>query len=756
MLDRILQFCKDEGKRDKVFQCVAYTFLGMLTILILFFRTFFAMPDWLDRLYINFTVATLFVAIVLHAPEIFKDRYLLILAIGLTVSLITSYCIQGTAMEYIRNTLFFLGTLAILPYIKLDKKVIWIFLTAYVLHFLILAIFARRSWQDTDAVIYRINENITSYVCFFAGALLLGFGSIVKNWKLRLVVYLLAIACMGTLLLFGGRTSMIAAICFGGYFILKGLFSKLKMRTIEIFVAVVFVFGIAVAYFYAEILYDWMGAEGLKFFGKDIFTGRQRVWSDAFSQLKGNVLFGLGYDFVTEYNQQGVVKTGINLHSQPMGYLVTFGIFAFLFYTLLLARLTVKTGAGKRMTVGFLIAAIISSYFEPCLFSTHIIIYQPIVLVLLYQFDANAAKKRRKTFAMQNEEVSTEETLRRTDKISVIVPVYNIVGYLEECVNTILKQTYPHLEIILIDDGSKDGSGELCDRLAEQDTRIRVIHKENGGVSLARNVGLDNATGDFVAFVDGDDYVDERIYEKLLNKTSNGEDAVFCRFEKNSSDGGVLKYFELSLENLVENPKELTPFMIFDSRKEGDIVYTHNIHGAIWRVLFKREIIERENIRFYQDVKIGEDKIFVLEYLSHCEKCALVDEYLYHYRIDRLDSAMTKLHEDYERYYNRGIEHLQGYTRFLENNKKLEPAQKDKYYALEKFDFAFNFLVKMLRATKDCKAVATRYKKDAVLQEAIQSVRIKDLKKAGYSFKRILPTILIKWRWFGILKLVSK
>ena len=122
MLDRILQFCKDEGKRDKVFQCVAYTFLGMLTILILFFRTFFAMPDWLDRLYINFTVATLFVAIVLHAPEIFKDRYLLILAIGLTVSLITSYCIQGTAMEYIRNTLFFFRNTCNTAVYKIGQK----------------------------------------------------------------------------------------------------------------------------------------------------------------------------------------------------------------------------------------------------------------------------------------------------------------------------------------------------------------------------------------------------------------------------------------------------------------------------------------------------------------------------------------------------------------------------------------------------------------------------------------------------------
>lgn len=666
----------------------------------------------------------------------------------------TSFFVQGTALEYIRNTLFFLGTLALLPYVKLNRKAVWGFLAAYLLHFLLLAIFARRSWQDTDAIISQLNENTTSFVCFCTGALLLGFGATVKGRWIRFAVYLIGLGCFGFILLFGGRTAMIAAVLYCGYFLLKGFFGKTKQRTVEIAVALIFMLGVAFAYFYSEILYEWKGADGLTLLGKDIFTGRQRIWSDAFEQLKGNFFFGLGYNFVTEYNQQGVIKSGVNLHSQPMGYLVSYGIFAFLFYALLLARLVRRAGMGKKMTVGFLIAMIVGSYFEVSLFSTHVIIYQPIVLVLLHHFDRSIKQKKDGVEAKQ--ETPTQEDMKITDKISVIVPVYNIVDYLEACVNTIVNQTYSDLEIILIDDGSSDGSGALCDRLAAQDSRIRVIHKENGGVSLARNTGLEIATGEWVVFVDGDDYLDLTIYEKLIRKTLNGEDAVFCRFEKNAPDGKALKYFELSLQSMTKNPKDLLPFMIFDSRKEGDTVYTHNIHGAIWRVLFKREILEKEKIRFYQDVKIGEDKIFVLEYLSHCQKCALVDEYLYHYRIDRLDSAMTKLHEDYERYYNRGIEHLQGYTRFLENNKKLEPVQKEKYYALEKFDFAFNFLIKMLRATKDCKAVAARYQKDPILQEAMQGLKIKELKKAGYSFKRIFPTLLIKWRWFRVLRFISR
>ena len=100
--------------------------------------------------------------------------------------------------------------------------------------------------------------------------------------------------------------------------------------------------------------------------------------------------------------------------------------------------------------------------------------------------------------------------------ITVIVPVYNIKDYLPRCVRSITAQTYPQLEIILVDDGSTDGTGELCDRLAKEDGRIRVYHKENGGSSSARNLALAHAAGEYVGFVDSDDYIDPRMYELLM------------------------------------------------------------------------------------------------------------------------------------------------------------------------------------------------------------------------------------------------
>ncbi len=128
--------------------------------------------------------------------------------------------------------------------------------------------------------------------------------------------------------------------------------------------------------------------------------------------------------------------------------------------------------------------------------------------------------------------------------ISVIVPVYNVKEHIEQCVNSITGQTYKNLEIILVDDGSKDSSGEICDKLAKEDARIHVIHKQNGGVSSARNAGLDYAHGEYIAFVDGDDYIDETMYEKLLSKMDADIDIVSCYMQSFYPDGQVKPYIE--------------------------------------------------------------------------------------------------------------------------------------------------------------------------------------------------------------------
>ena len=105
----------------------------------------------------------------------------------------------------------------------------------------------------------------------------------------------------------------------------------------------------------------------------------------------------------------------------------------------------------------------------------------------------------------------------KKEKISIIVPIYNVEKYLDRCIESIVGQTYKNLEIILIDDGSPDNCPQMCDEWAKKDDRIKVVHKENGGVSLARNKGMDIATGTYIGFVDSDDYIDKNMYEKLMD-----------------------------------------------------------------------------------------------------------------------------------------------------------------------------------------------------------------------------------------------
>ena len=117
--------------------------------------------------------------------------------------------------------------------------------------------------------------------------------------------------------------------------------------------------------------------------------------------------------------------------------------------------------------------------------------------------------------------------------ISVIVPVYNVEKYLKRCVASIQKQTYSYLQIILVDDGSTDSSGQLCDQLAKCDARIKALHKENGGLSSARNYGLDYADGDVIAFVDSDDYIHPKMYEQMMQAMKESHsDMVICGFQE--------------------------------------------------------------------------------------------------------------------------------------------------------------------------------------------------------------------------------
>lgn len=186
-------------------------------------------------------------------------------------------------------------------------------------------------------------------------------------------------------------------------------------------------------------------------------------------------------------------------------------------------------------------------------------------------------------------------------KFSVIVPVYKVELSLPRCIESIINQTVTDFELILIDDGSPDRSGEICDEYAAKDSRIRVIHQKNGGVSRARNAGLDIARGEYIVFVDSDDWVDAN-YLECFDK--NNTDLCICGQKIHGING--------TIEKTINNTELITQL-----HTESDIVHFFNQWYAImvWGKCFSHSIIKTNNIRFDESICYGEDTIFVAEYV---------------------------------------------------------------------------------------------------------------------------------------------
>ena len=206
--------------------------------------------------------------------------------------------------------------------------------------------------------------------------------------------------------------------------------------------------------------------------------------------------------------------------------------------------------------------------------------------------------------------------------ISIIIPVYNVKTYLAECLQSVVAQTYRNLEIILVDDGSTDGSEQICDEWKAKDERIQVIHKENGGVSSARNKGLEIANGNYFGFVDPDDRIEPEMYEKLLAALG-------------SADISACGYVEYPLGTLdvtkINGTRKTSPVGIVDAA-----VYFYERDGysvSLCTKLFRRQVCFRDNklIPMREYLHCGEDETWLAEVLQHCTTIAFLPEPLYHW-----------------------------------------------------------------------------------------------------------------------------
>ena len=235
-----------------------------------------------------------------------------------------------------------------------------------------------------------------------------------------------------------------------------------------------------------------------------------------------------------------------------------------------------------------------------------------------------------------------------SELISVIVPVYNVEQWVQECIDSIIRQTYKNIEIIIVDDGSTDNSGAICNRIASNDTRIKVFHKENGGLSDARNFGIDKACGNWITFIDSDDFIKNDTIETLYQMAVNtSADIAVCQHLLVDENGNEIKN-----EATSEKPRVI--ILQGNNNIMADYSLNNNIGTVAWGKLYKTSIFE--NIR-YPKGKYHEDVFTTYKVIARCEKLVYTSAKKYYYRqreqsitqstfspkhLDSLDGALEK------------------------------------------------------------------------------------------------------------------
>lgn len=212
--------------------------------------------------------------------------------------------------------------------------------------------------------------------------------------------------------------------------------------------------------------------------------------------------------------------------------------------------------------------------------------------------------------------------------ISIIVPIYNVEQFLHCCIDSILAQTFTDWELLLIDDGSPDKSGEICDEYAKKDSRIRVFHKENGGVSSARNLGLDKAQGEWVTFIDADDYILPDFIKGLYRPIEEGESVDFVHGGCCNVKNGEIVSVNQSYDNYIGDNSGYV-FRMFRGLTVSKLFSLENVNHSV----------DGRPLRFDEKMKIAEDMAFTMDYLLSVKRYAFVEEKGYCYRIDNICSA---------------------------------------------------------------------------------------------------------------------
>lgn len=233
-------------------------------------------------------------------------------------------------------------------------------------------------------------------------------------------------------------------------------------------------------------------------------------------------------------------------------------------------------------------------------------------------------------------------------KVSIIVPVYNVAQYLKRSMESLVNQTLKDIEIIIVNDGSTDNSLKICKEYAAQDDRIMLVDQKNMGVSEARNVGMQKATGEYIGFIDPDDWVELNMFEEMYYAAKNNNaDATICEYLIEAGDKKEIKPFNMEAKTLQKN--EILNLLVKNMigakhlfNQEGVIM------GSVCRVLFKRSNLEKWSLKFNKNLALMEDLIFCVEYFIKANQIRIINKPFYHY-VKNFQSAVTSYRKDKEK-----------------------------------------------------------------------------------------------------------
>lgn len=348
-----------------------------------------------------------------------------------------------------------------------------------------------------------------------------------------------------------------------------------------------------------------------------IFTGRFSIWQQylsAWAHNVGTIFFGCGVT-AGEIVSLGTHNVYINLlYRFGIIGIVLIGVLTFIY----IKNLNIKIKRISLINILAFVMMLLLFFVENLLVMKYSLIFLLSVMILFSENKSN----------IKGVEALTKDKLNK--KISVIVPIYKVEEFLEVSVNSIINQTYHNLEIILVDDGSPDNCPQICDQLAKKDKRIKVIHKKNGGVSSARNAGLKAVTGDYIFFVDSDDYIDSQMCEimvKLLQ--DNNADISMCSWRRIKD---VSQFKDKQYKDQTLNALSFVDDDVFDLlfNKKLPMIF------VLWAKLYKKELFE--NIEFPEG-KIHEDEATIHKILLNCKKLSFVDYPMYGYL--KRDNSIT-------------------------------------------------------------------------------------------------------------------